>query len=64
MELDSKGVSNTFLVGEAKKFEIQVKVVDGKEITKEVGRLCYPDATSVKKVSKEIKQILNIFAKY
>ena len=62
-ELSSKGVTNTFLVGDAKKFEIQIKVVDVKEITKEVGRLCYPTPSSVKKVSKDIKAILDIFAK-
>ena len=61
-ELGSKDIENTFLVGDAKKFEIQIKVVDGKEITKEVGRLCYPTPSSVKKVSKDIKAILDIFA--
>jgi hypothetical protein len=62
IKLDAKGIENTFLVGQQKKFEIQVKVVDGIEITKEVGQLCYPLPSTVKKVSKQIDEILDIFA--
>jgi hypothetical protein len=60
--LSSKGIENMFLVSDAKKFEVQVKIIDGKEITKEVGRLCYPSQESIKKYSKDIKNFLDIFA--
>ena len=60
--LGTKGIENTFLVSDAKKFEVQVKIIDGQEITKEVGRLCYPSQESIKKYSKDIKNFLDIFA--
>jgi len=60
--LEDKGISNTFLVGDYKKFEVQVKVVDGKEITKEVGKLCYPTPSSIRKNYNNIKSFLDIFA--
>jgi hypothetical protein len=63
-KLEQKKIENTLLVSDYKKFEIQVKVVDGVEITKEVGRKVYPDRTSLKKTDKLIQNFLSIFAKY
>jgi hypothetical protein len=61
-KLMDRGIKNTFLVSDAKKFEVQVKVVDGKEITETVGRRVYPTKEEIKRVYKHIDAVMRIFA--
>lgn len=60
--LNKKGIQNTFLVTPEKKFEVQVKVIDGREVKAEVGRKVYVNSTTYPKINIHIKKILNIFA--
>jgi len=61
--LDKKGIQNKFLVTPEKKFEVQNKVIDGREVTVTSGRKVYPLSSTYPKINSDIKTILNIFAK-
>jgi hypothetical protein len=61
--LKAKGIENRYLVTPEKKFEIQVKVIDGREIKVEEGRKVYPLNTVYPKINSDMKKIINIFAR-